>query len=48
MGYDINVNVSFVLKALLDGLTGPVTKSVITFSDITATSSIKRKQSGST
>jgi hypothetical protein len=38
VSHDINVNFSLVLKAILEGLVEPITKSPVIFKDITATS----------
>ena len=36
--HDININFSIVLKAILEGLIEPITKSPVAFKDITANS----------
>jgi hypothetical protein len=38
VSHDINMNFSLVLKAILEGLVEPITKSPVIFKDITATS----------
>jgi hypothetical protein len=38
VSHDINMNFSLVLKAILEGLVEPITKSPIMFKDITSTS----------